>query len=119
MHCTSFCATRRQSGRRRLPGGTMSLGVTDLKPRIGSVINVVKSALLEDEVVHRILELLEQRGVLVFPRIALTDSEQLALTDRLGTRVSYTRRVPGGNEAETDVYKITLDPRVNPQPEYV
>jgi alpha-ketoglutarate-dependent taurine dioxygenase len=97
----------------------MNLGVTHLKPQIGSAISVAKSALLEDEVIHRILELLEQRGVLVFPRIGLSDSEQLALTDRLGTRVNYTRRVPGGNEAEPDVYQITLDPKINPQPEYV
>ena len=97
----------------------MNLGVKHLKPQIGSIISVAKAALLEDEVIHGILELLEQRGVLVFPRIGVSDSEQLALTDRLGTRVNYTRRVPGGNEAEPDVYKVTLDPKINPQPEYV
>jgi hypothetical protein len=34
-------------------------------------------------------------------------------------RRCFTRSVPGGNEAAPDVYKITLDPKVNPQPEYV
>jgi len=97
----------------------MSLDVKHLKPQIGSAVSVAKSALLQDEVIHGILDLLEQRGVLVFPRIGLSDAEQLALTDRLGTRVNYTRRVPGGNEAEPDVYRITLDPKLNPQPEYV
>ncbi|HTV94676.1 MAG TPA: TauD/TfdA family dioxygenase, partial [Steroidobacteraceae bacterium] len=67
----------------------------------------------------RCLELLEERGVLVFPRIDLSDAQQLAFTDRLGTRVNYTRSVPGGTAAEADVYKITLDPQINNQPEYV
>ena len=49
----------------------------------------------------------------------MSDAGQLAFTDRLGTRVNFTRNVPGGNEAAPDVYKITLDPKVNPQPEYV
>jgi len=97
----------------------VNIDVTDIKPRIGSVVRVDRAALLNEEIVQRCLELLEHRGVLVFPRIALSDAEQLAFTDRLGTRVNFTRSVPGGNEAAPDVYKITLDPQVNPQPEYV
>jgi alpha-ketoglutarate-dependent taurine dioxygenase len=53
--------------------------------------------------------------VLVFPRISLNDEEQLALTDRLGTRVNFIRRMGSAS----DVYKITLDPKVEPFPEYV
>jgi alpha-ketoglutarate-dependent taurine dioxygenase len=93
--------------------------IESIKPRIGSIVRVDRSSLLEEEVVQRCLELLESRGVLVFPQIGLSDAEQLAFTDRLGTRVNFTRSVPGGNEAAPDVYKITLDPKVNPQPEYV
>ena len=97
----------------------MNIEVTDIKPRIGSIVRVDRASLLDEGVVQRCLELLENRGVLVFPRIGLSDAEQLAFTDRLGTRVNFTRTVPGGNEAAPDVYKITLDPKVNPQPEYV
>jgi len=97
----------------------MSIRVEDLKPQFGSIVHADKSALLDADTVARCRELLEQRGVLVFPRINLTDTEQLAFTDRLGTRVNYTRSVPGGTAAEADVYKITLDPEINLQPEYV
>lgn len=94
----------------------MAISVTNIKPKIGSIVHVEKSALLSEDTVTHVLELLEQRGVLVFPRLFLNDAEQLALTDRLGTRVNFTRNVPGG---DPDVYKITLDPKLNPQPEYV
>ncbi len=49
----------------------------------------------------------------------LTDAEQLALTDKFGARVDFTRGAPGGDAAAQDVYKITLDKTVNPHPEYV
>src|SRR5580658_3451461 len=94
----------------------MSIVVTHVKPRIGSIVQVEKSALYDDATVAQVLELLEQRGVLVFPRMALNDEEQLALTDRLGTRVNFIRRMAGPT---SDVYKITLDPKVEPFPEYV
>jgi alpha-ketoglutarate-dependent taurine dioxygenase len=63
--------------------------------------------------------LLEERQVLVFPRINLSDKEQLAFTDKLGARVNFTNRVPGGDSAAKDVYTITLDPKINNEPEYV
>src|SRR5262245_9563132 len=91
----------------------------DISPAIGTAIQVEKSALLDDEVAHRCLELLEQRGVLVFPQIGLNDEEQLAFTDKLGARVNFTARVPGGNMSSRDVYTITLDPKINNEPEYV
>lgn len=97
----------------------MSIRVEDLKPKFGSTVHVDKSALLDGETVARCQQLLEQRGVLVFPRIGLTDAQQLAFTDRLGTRVNYSSHVPGGTAAEADVYKVTLDPQINSQPEYV
>ena len=91
----------------------------DISKAIGTVVHVDKSALLNEEVVHRCLELLDQRGVLVFPRIGLNDAEQLAVTDKLGARVNFTARVPGGNSSSQDVYTITLDPKINTEPEYV
>src|SRR5271167_2163326 len=102
--------------RRGAEGEIMGVDVTHIKPRIGSVVHVEKSRLYDAETDAQVLELLEQRGVLVFPRIGLNDEEQLALTDRLGTRVSFTRQLAG---AAADVYKVTLDPKVEPLPEYV
>ena len=97
----------------------MKVQVENIKPAIGSIVRFERSALLDDDVAQRCLELLEERQVLVFPRINLTDKEQLAFTDKLGARVNFTNRVPGGDSAAKDVYTITLDPKINNEPEYV
>jgi alpha-ketoglutarate-dependent taurine dioxygenase len=98
---------------------TMAIAATHVKPLIGSILHVDRSRLLTDEVVAECLRLLEDRGVVVFPRIGVSDAEQLAFTDRLGARVNFTRSVPGGDAETPGVYRITLDPRANPEPEYV
>ena len=59
----------------------------------------------------KIRELLEQRGVLVFPKINFTDEEQIAFTQTLGTFAPEMR----GEK----VYKVTLDTKVNDQADYL
>src|SRR5262245_55441608 len=86
--------------------------IEPVKRLIGGIVHVERSALCDKDVVQRCLEALEDRGVLVFPRLELTDAEQLAFTDALGTRVNFTR-------SASDVYEITLDPERNAEPEYV
>jgi alpha-ketoglutarate-dependent taurine dioxygenase len=94
------------------------MNVRNAKPHIGSVIEVERRHLLDDDVMERCRALLEERGVLVFPKLHLTDDEQLAFTDKFGTRINFvTRTNPAGGNP--DVYKISLDPQINPQPEYV
>ena len=90
----------------------MRFEIEPIKPLIGAVVHVEREALCDKAVVARCLEALEDRGVLVFPRMQLTDAEQLAFTDSLGTRVKFTR-------GASDVYEITLDPERNSDPEYV
>jgi alpha-ketoglutarate-dependent taurine dioxygenase len=97
----------------------MKIEVQNIKPKIGAIVHVERSALLDEDVARRCLELLDERGVLVFPRIGLSDKEQLAFTDKLGTRVNFTNRVPGGDAAAQGMYTITLDPKLNTEPEYV
>lgn len=97
----------------------MTIKFTPAKPLVGSVAEVDKRDLCDDEVIERIRHELENRGVLVFPRIDVTDQEQLAFTDRLGARVNFTRRVPGSDISAEDVYKITLDKSLNTEPDYV
>src|ERR1700756_4029044 len=97
----------------------MSMDVEFIKPDIGASIRVAPEALTDDAVVQRCLELLEERGVLVFPKIGLTDAQQLAFTDKLGGRVNFTTTVSGGDAETQDVYTISLDPKRNPEPEYV
>jgi alpha-ketoglutarate-dependent taurine dioxygenase len=97
----------------------MKMQVENVKPKIGSIVHVDRDSLFGKEVAARCLELLEERGVLVFPRINLTDKEQLAFTDQLGARVNFTSQVAGGDKDAGDVYTITLDPEINNEPEYV
>lgn len=97
----------------------MGIRSEQIKPLIGSVVHVGKEDLTDPRVNREILDLLEERTVLVFPELELSDEEQLELTDRLGSRVDYSSNVPGGTSAGTDIYEITLDTSINNEPEYV
>jgi alpha-ketoglutarate-dependent taurine dioxygenase len=97
----------------------MSVRIELIKPLVGGLVRVDKAHLCDDEVVEAVRAALEDRGVLVFPQINVTDQEQLAFTDRLGDRVNFTRRVPGSDASAADVYKVTLDKKVNNEPDYV
>lgn len=97
-----------------------TIRIERVKPHIGGIAHVAKKHLFVDQTVAAVREALEDRGVLVFPRMFLTDAEQLAFTDKLGKRVNFTRKAPGSGAAdEEDVYAITLDKEINFQPEYV
>jgi len=93
--------------------------IEPIKPHIGGIVHVDRKNLLDDGVVAAVRAALEDRTVLIFPRIGLSDEEQLAFTDKFGKRVNFTRRVPGGNAGTPDVYKITLDEEFNSEPDYV
>lgn len=97
----------------------MSVTFAPIKPLIGSTVHVDKAHLCDPEVIARIREQLEQRGVLVFPQIDVSDAEQLAFTEALGEIANFTKRVPGSDATAADVYKITLDKKINTEPDYV
>lgn len=88
-----------------------ALETRDIKPRIGTEIRAAKAALLSGEHAGRIRELLEQRGVLVFPQIGFTDDEQIAFTETLGTFAP--------EHAGEKLYKVSLDTEVNKQADYL
>jgi alpha-ketoglutarate-dependent taurine dioxygenase len=96
----------------------MSLQVEILKPAIGARVRLDRSMIGDPAVSQELLALLERHTVLVFPRIGLTDDEQLALTDALGERVNVAARVPGRQEAEA-VYQVTLNEGARIEAEYV
>jgi alpha-ketoglutarate-dependent taurine dioxygenase len=97
-----------------------AIRIEEIKPTIGGIVHVAKADLLNDGVVGALRDALDDRGVLVFPRIDLTNGEQLALTDKIGKRLNYVSKAPGsGATGEEDVYTITLDKKINNQPEYV
>lgn len=76
-----------------------------IKPLIGSRVLNTKKELLGGQLAGAIRELLEQRGVLVFPRVDFSDDEQIAFTRTLGT---FQPERTGDN-----VFKVTLDEKVN------
>ena len=91
--------------------------ITDLAPRIGSAIRTDKQVLLSGERAGEIRALLEQRGVIAFPQIGLSDAEQIAFTHTLGTfaHEEGERRGDGGDS----VYPITMDETINPIASYL
>jgi alpha-ketoglutarate-dependent taurine dioxygenase len=94
--------------------------IEKIKPHIGGIVRVAREHLLDEPTIAAVRDALEERGVLVFPRINLNDAEQLSFTDKLGKRVNFTRNVPGSGAADDpDVLAITLDKKINFQPEYV
>ena len=97
----------------------MSVTVEPIKKHIGAIVHGDRAALLGEGLASQYLEWLEKYTVLVFPRVGLTDAEQLTFTDSLGERVRTMGKVPGADATTPDVYKVTLDRTINTQPEYV
>jgi len=82
------------------------LRAEDIKPKIGSRVLNSKAELLSGDLAEALRDLIEQRGVLVFPQICFTEDEQIAFTRTLG---NYAAENPDGS-----VSKITLDVKENP-----
>jgi alpha-ketoglutarate-dependent taurine dioxygenase len=91
----------------------------DIKELIGSrVVWDDRAELFTPEAAAAVRAKVEERTVVVFPRLGLTDEEQLRFTELMGERIRLTARNNVQNTDE-DVYQVTLDPNINPQPEYV
>jgi alpha-ketoglutarate-dependent taurine dioxygenase len=94
----------------------------EIKPHIGSRVHVDKARLCDPGVVEAIRAALEERGVLVFPRLHLTDAEQLDFTDAFGPRLNYTNRLynnTGETGDDADIYKIQLGKEARIAPDFV
>jgi alpha-ketoglutarate-dependent taurine dioxygenase len=83
----------------------MPLKITDLKPRIGAMIESDLDTLLSGNHAAELRELAETRGVLLIRGVAMDDEQQLAFTRTLG---------PVFNAGSGDVYKVTFDKRESP-----
>ncbi len=88
-----------------------TLATRDLAPRIATEIRADKQDLLSGVHAGTVRELLERRGVLVFPQIGFTDEEHVTFTETLGTLATERR----GEQ----VYNVTLDTAVNKQADYL
>lgn len=93
--------------------------IENVKEHIGGIVHVDRDHICDDDVVAACRTALEDRGVLVIPGAHLTNEEQLAFTDKFGQRVKFTGTVPGGEGESDELYKISLDKKVNLEPEYV
>jgi alpha-ketoglutarate-dependent taurine dioxygenase len=99
---------------------TSTVAFEPIKPHIGSLVHVDKAQLCDPLVVEAVRDALEERGVLVFPRIGLTDAEQLAFTDAFGPRLNYTLAATRGETGDAaDVYKIALGKESKIEPDFV
>jgi alpha-ketoglutarate-dependent taurine dioxygenase len=87
------------------------LDIVDLTPRIGSEIRTDLDTLLSGRAAANIRETLEQRGVVFFRGLGLSDEQQVAIANTLGNLVQ--------NEGESGIYKISLDTNVNQRAEYL
>ena len=90
---------------------TTTLKTRDIKPKIASEVLNSKEELLSGDYAAEIRELLEQRGVLVFPKINLSDEEHLAFTRSLGS--------VGKERSGEEVFPISLDPSKSAGVEYL
>lgn len=87
------------------------LDIIDCTPLIGSEIRTDVDTLLSGREAQTIRATLEQRGVVYFRGLTITDEQQVAIARTLGTIVA--------NEGEGGIYKISLDSSVNQRAAYL
>jgi len=83
----------------------MALKTTDLTPGIGSLVETDVATLVSGAMSDELVQLIEQRGVILFRGLEMDDEQQLAFTRTLG---------PVLDEKSGEVYKVTWDPRESP-----
>ncbi|RYZ61969.1 MAG: TauD/TfdA family dioxygenase [Proteobacteria bacterium] len=93
--------------------------IEPIKEHIGATIEVSRSQLGDADVAAACREALAKYGVLVFPKIGVTDEEQLLFTDLIGKRLDFSSKVDGGKHGTDGVYTVTLNPEINRQQEYI
>lgn len=93
-----------------LPETNTAIEREDIKPWIGSTILAGKQQLLDGSCAADIRELLERRGVLVFPQVHFTPEEQIAFTRTLGQYVP--------DKVDGAVTPISIDERMGTSAEY-
>ena len=89
----------------------IGLEAENINAQIGARVLNSKEELISGELAADIRELLQQRGVLVFPEINFTDDEQVAFTKTLG---EFLPEMKG-----QQVYNISLDKEQNPHRDYL
>jgi alpha-ketoglutarate-dependent taurine dioxygenase len=88
----------------------MPLVLHHIRPHIATRVIADIETLLSGRHAQELRRLLEQRGVLVFPRIHLTDMQQLAFARTLGGVIE---------QGDGGIFKVTLDRRQNEMAAYL
>jgi alpha-ketoglutarate-dependent taurine dioxygenase len=83
----------------------------EISPLIGARVHLTKQDLLSGEYGEALRDLLEQRGVLVFPKIDFNADEQVTFTKTVG---EFMPEIAGQK-----VFDISLDIKVNPNRDYL
>lgn len=81
---------------------------TDLTPLIASELHADLDGLLAGKYSEEIRHLLEQRGVVAFRQLNLSDEQQITFTQTLGL-----------DTQDYEITKITMDPLENPKADYI
>jgi alpha-ketoglutarate-dependent taurine dioxygenase len=88
----------------------VTFSASQISSVIGARIETDRATLTSGQRAQEIRDLLEQRGVLVFPQINLSDEEQRAFARTLGEVV---------DQGEKGIYKVTLDSGITPTANYL
>ena len=85
--------------------------VEPITPDFGARVLIGAGRILDDGIPERCLGLLDQYGVLVFPRICVSDETQVAFSNRLGKMQGSRLRSTADTTADNlGIYPVTLDP---------
>jgi len=98
--------------------GADPITTRELQPLIGAEIAADAGALLSGRHAKDIRALLEQRSVLVFPRVGFDDEQQIAFTQTLGVQAYENNGVAGDDGERQAIFKVSLDARINPIGDY-
>lgn len=97
-----------------MPVSNTGLAYEDLTPVIGTRIDADRDELLNGKHGKQLRELLQQRGVLIFPQVHFSDDEQIEFTQTLGTLAyDYNGFAVEGGKPQA-IFKVSLDPAVSP-----
>lgn len=88
----------------------MDYGIRELASAIGTEVEIDPALLIGGSRGADLRCLLEARGVLVFPRINLSDEQQVRVASSLGTV---------RDQGNAGIYKVSLDPKENATAEYL
>ena len=97
---------------------SIGLQSTNLTPLIGSSIDTDIDTLLSGKYAKDIRALLEQRGVLAFPKINMNDEQQNLFTRSLGAQAFEFNGNPDKDGNKQTIFKVSLDPKLNPIGDY-